>query len=390
MKSIKMGATLVLLLLSILTNAAVLQQGYHISGIFTGLQDGTVLELIPAGTHDDEKAVANAVVKAGKFSFKGAVEGPRLFRISVKGNFGGCQLMVNNTNISVTAKAALVEQNGAKFLDLKGLKITGSPVHEEYLKKVVYREMLNRDYEAYHKSGEDIVNQISAAKNAKDSVKVSELMKSPAYLQFAAEEKAFFDKVAKTSTDLITANKDSWWGAFLMLNAYSYFTPEQKPLFESLSATAKNSYYGRKIKDELFPKGFLNQKAPVFEAVSSAKKDAALGQLIKGHKYTLVDFWASWCAPCRKSIPALKALYEEMNSKGLQIVSISIDKKESDWLKAEQEENLKWPSFLDKGATAAAWKIRAIPAMFLLDEKGVVVAENLNLEQLKAKLKENI
>jgi len=390
MKSIKIGATSALLLLVIFANASILRKGYNINGTFKGLANGTVLELIPSGTHDQEKAVASTVIKDTRFSFNGIVDGPRLFRIAVKGTYGGCQVMVYNTKISITANAAITERNNNKFLDLKALKITGSPVHEAYLEKVAYREMLNADHEAYNKRGEAITSQIWAAKKEKNQAKVDSLINTPAYKQLLAEEKAFFDKVGKVSTETIQAHKDSWWGAFLMLNAYSYFTPEQKPLFESLSDAAKNSYYGRKIKDELFPEGFLNQKAPVFEAASSAKKDADLSQLVKGHKYTLVDFWASWCGPCRKSIPGLKALYEEMNSKGLQIVSISIDKKESDWLKAEQEENLKWPSFLDKGTTSAAWKVRAIPAMFLLNEKGVVIAENLNLEQLKAKLKESI
>jgi len=76
-----------------------------------------------------------------------------------------------------------------------------------------------------------------------------------------------------------------------------------------------------------------------------------------------------------------------MSDKGLQIVSISIDKKEADWTKAQGEEKLPWPSFLDKGNTSPAWNIRTIPAMFLLDEKGVVVSENMSLEEIIAKIK---
>jgi hypothetical protein len=75
-----------------------------------------------------------------------------------------------------------------------------------------------------------------------------------------------------------------------------------------------------------------------------------------------------------------------MSAKGLQIVSISIDKKEADWTKAIKEEQLPWPSFLDNGETSAACYIRTIPAMFLLDEKGVVVSENMSLEEIIAKI----
>lgn len=388
MKAIKIASTLVLLLCA-LVSSAIGAPGYTITGTFTGLADGTVLELIPSGSHDDEKAIGNATVKAGRFAFSGSVAEPRLFRIAAKGYYGGCQIMIDQkaTKVAVSAKASLAERNGNKFLELQDLKVSGSPIHEEYLQKVSYREKLNEEHTAYNKRGEAIAKQVGAARRDKNNAKLDSLYKTEAYKIFEAEEKAFFSNVTKTSTDLITANKDNWWGAFLMLNAYSYFTPEQKPLFSSLSKNAQESYYGQKIKEELFPKGFLNEKAPTFEAATNNKKDASLTELVKGHKYTLVDFWASWCQPCRKAIPGLKSLYEELSPKGLQIVSISIDKKEADWLKAEQEEQLKWPSYLDKGNTSPAWKIRAIPAMFLLDEKGVVVAENVTIAQVKELMK---
>lgn len=388
MKSIKIAGTLLLMLCTIVTLAAN-PPGYTITGTITGLADGTVLELIPSGTHDVEKAVSSVPVKNGRFVFSGAVNEPRLFRITAQGYYGGCQIMVDNAapKVYVAAVANLTERNGNKFMEVKDLKVTGSPIHEIYLKKAAYREQLNQDHTDYNKRGEAIMKQVGAARKNKEKAKLDSLYKTEAYKVFEADEKAFFNKVDTTFKELILSNKDSWWGAFLMLNAYSYFSAEQKPLFNSLSKTAQESYYGQKIKEELFPKGFLGQKAPSFDAASNDKKDANLLQLVKESKYTLVDFWASWCQPCRKSIPALKALYEEMNKKGLQIVSISIDKKEADWLKAEKEEQLKWPSYLDKGTTSAAWKIRTIPAMFLLDEKGVVVAENVSIDQVKGLMK---
>lgn len=385
MKSIKLTSTLFLLFWTIAVQA-ITSPGYVINGNFKGLPEGSVIELIPAGTHNAEKVLASNVLKAGKFIFKGRVAGPRLFRITVKGYYSDCLVMVSNNQISVSGNASLTESGGSKFLKLTNMKVLGSPVHQEYLKKVAYREQLNDEHVAYNKRGEAIMKQIDEARDAKDSVKYKALLQTAAYKQFESEEKAFFTNVEKRSFDLINAHKDSWWGPFLMLNAYSYFTPAQQPLFNSFSKSAKESFYGEQVHEELFPKGFLGQSAPLVDAKTSDHTKADLKAIIKGNKYTLVDFWASWCAPCRKALPKVKALYEEMKGKGFQVVSISIDKKEADWLKAEDEEQLKWPSFLDNGATADAWKIKTIPALFLLDENGKVIAENLTLEEVKAKI----
>ncbi len=100
----------------------------------------------------------------------------------------------------------------------------------------------------------------------------------------------------------------------------------------------------------------------------------------------IVDFWASWCGPCRKAVPALKEFYKE-HGKDVEIISVSIDKKDADWAKADKEEAFPWKSFLDRQEIANAYQVKAIPAMFLLDAKGVVVAENVSLEQIREKIK---
>src|SRR5690606_20725815 len=191
----------------------------------------------------------------------------------------------------------------------------------------------------------------------------------------------FFKTVGDSITALITANKDTWWGPFLMLTNFSYFTPEQKQLFEQFSKEAKESYYGQVVYEELYPKSYIAQQAP-----SMAFADVSFASIAKGKKYVVVDFWASWCAPCRKAVPALKAFYAE-NSKDVEIISVSIDKKDADWMKADKEENFPWHSYLDRQDLADAYQVKAIPAMFLLDAKGIVVAENVTLDQIREKIK---
>lgn len=121
---------------------------------------------------------------------------------------------------------------------------------------------------------------------------------------------------------------------------------------------------------------------------ASNGEQTSLKELSANKKYILIDFWASWCKPCRKEIPNLKKLYELYAAKGFQIISISIDKKEKEWQKALDEEQLSWPNFLDNGEVASLYKVKFIPTMYLIDEQGTIVCDNLKGEELSNKLAE--
>lgn len=109
---------------------------------------------------------------------------------------------------------------------------------------------------------------------------------------------------------------------------------------------------------------------------------------MSGEKYILIDFWASWCNPCRKEIPNLKNLYAKYADKGFQIISISIDKKKADWEKALQEEQLAWPNYLDTEGIASLYKVRFVPTMYLIDMNKTIIGENVRGEALAEKLAE--
>jgi thiol-disulfide isomerase/thioredoxin len=361
---------------------------YTLTGEFAALADGTKIELVPAGTHKNEKPIAETVVKNGKFVFTGSVNSPRIFAVKIVGeDYSRFRVMVENADIHVTGKVTEKEIGGAKSHQFNDLKITGSKAHEEFLRKTSLRERMNVLYEAYHTNNKEVIDQLNEARTKKDTTLQKQIMASDAYKKFAKEEMDFFKTAEDSIKGLILDNKDSWWGPFLMLDQMSYFRPTEKVLFEQFSKEAKESYYGKIVQADLYPKSYVGLKAPSLAFVDSLQKPVAFASLAKGKKYVVIDFWASWCGPCRKAIPALKQFYQEMSDKGVEIISVSTDKKEADWVKANTQEAFPWHSFLDRAGLADAYNVKAIPAMFLLTGEGKVVAENVSLEEIKEKIR---
>lgn len=109
-------------------------------------------------------------------------------------------------------------------------------------------------------------------------------------------------------------------------------------------------------------------------------------------KVTLIDFWASWCAPCREENPNVVALYNEFHSKGLNIISVSLDNDASKWKEAIAKDKLSWTQVSNlkemKDPIALQYNVTQIPTTFLLDSNGKIVAIDLYGDQIKNKIKE--
>lgn len=360
---------------------------YTITGNLEGLPEGARVQLVPI-SHDDEKPLVDTVAVHGKFTFKGSAKEPLLVGLSINDMYGRYAFMLENGKLTITGKVTVNKQGDNTFAQFADMKVVGSPLTTEYLKKINVREQMDSIYKANAEKFKDINEALNAARGAKDKAKLDSLATTEAYKAYGEADKKFFATVDSTYKKAVMENKDSFWGPLLMISLTSYLSEEMKPWYEALSPAAKESYYGKKVKEELYPAGKVGAKVPGFTAKGQDGKEVSLAELCQGKKYILIDFWASWCNPCRKEIPNLKKLYAQYADKGFQIVSISIDKKEAEWLKALKEEQLTWPNYRDTEGIATLYKVKFVPTMYLIDAQGVMVGENLRGEDLANKLGE--
>jgi len=170
-----------------------------------------------------------------------------------------------------------------------------------------------------------------------------------------------------------------------------YFQFDQaNQLFAMLSPAVKVSYYGKQVQESVAIEKRSGIGAhPDFAMADVNGKPVKLSSF-KG-KYVLVDFWASWCAPCRKENPNVLANYKKYHNKGFEVLGVSLDSKKEPWLKAIQADGLTWIHVSDlKGwnnAAAEEFGVKVVPSNFLLDKDGKVIAKNIREEQLSNKLK---
>ena len=167
---------------------------------------------------------------------------------------------------------------------------------------------------------------------------------------------------------------------------YSLLDGDFSQLPEWIKMTASGKYIANKIEGAKAVA--INKSAPVFSQDMTDGKRIGLEDF-RG-KYVLLDFWASWCAPCRKESPNLVKLYEKYQPRNFEIISVSIDEDKNAWQKASKEDGINWTNLLDaKGKPdeiGVKYGVQAVPANFLINPNGVIIGKNLKDEELAKRL----
>ena len=207
---------------------------------------------------------------------------------------------------------------------------------------------------------------------------------------------AIFDSLKKDdikkSYAYFKANSTSLLSLFSFDRFTTFFADysQVKKDFKLLPVWAKNCPGGKAIilKIKGAKSAQINTIAKGFIQESSTGNEVSLST-VEG-KYVLLDFWASWCAPCRKEHPNLIKLYEQFKHYNFEIISVSLDGDKNTWLKAIAADNINWINISDlkgqQNEIAIQYGVQSVPANFLIDPKGIIIDKNITIEELNKKL----
>jgi peroxiredoxin len=350
---------------------------FLITGSADGVKNGKKV-FIETQTETGFIAKDTAVVENGKFELKGTTEELDLGFIRIEDQNISLPIILEEGKISVAIKTDTILNS----------KIGGTDNNDKFQSFNDASKVVVNKKTKFEKAN---LERITAAKKANDTATVNQIMK---------EYGKFQEDLNKVSKNFIKNNPDAYLSVLLLENFLmrQYLTAEEiKVYFTKIDKSLLNTKSAKNIKkvldaikDDPAAKVEVGSKAPDFSAKNPEGKVISLQDVLG--KVTIIDFWASWCGPCRGENPNVVALYKEMHAKGLNIIGVSLDKDAAKWKEAIAKDGLVWPQisnlkFWDE-PIAKQFNIESIPATFILDAKGVIVARDLRGDALKAKVTE--
>lgn len=353
-----------LFIFPLILNAQNSDQGFVITGTVKGLADNSLVYF--AGNNEND-TIAKTVAKQGSFTLKGNVnnvDGRMLIFPSLNARLF---LFTGNDHVNILSSSA----------DFSDVTVTGSPTQNDYNEFIFEIKPLG-DFVNYYRGQ----MQMAQTQEARDSAGI---MLNTAY------------NIYQTSIDRFISRRSSSPVAALLL-AYSYDMDPNKDVvllekrFNSLDTNALHNRYADGVKHaiETGKIGAVGTKAIEFTQQDTSGRNISLSQF-RG-KYVLLDFWASWCRPCRMENPNVVAAYNEFKNKNFTILSVSLDQDKDNWINAIKNDRLNWTHVSDlqfwSNGAAKLYHVESIPQNYLINPNGIIIAKNLRGDQLRAKLQE--
>ncbi len=353
------------------------QDGYVLNGSLSGdVADGTQVFIRKINESNQPYDIDSTTVKNGKFSVSGAANSPDLIYVFIDQVQGYTPLVAENGTIELTA-----HKDSLNFAEVKGT--TQNDIFFKYLD----------ESRAISDKAMSIQRDLQQASMNKEEATIKSLQDEFGELQ---------EEYKKFELQFIKDHPNGLISALLIdkvLNGRIIESSEAQEMYDALTSEIKETAPGKqlakslaaaKAREEKGKSTAIGSVAPDFSGPTPEGGEISLKEAMG--KVTIIDFWAAWCKPCRVENPNVVRVYNKYHEKGLNIIGVSLDRKEEDWKKAIADDNLTWNhiSSLDyfDDAIAKLYNVDAIPATFILDENGVIIAKNLRGPALEEKISE--
>lgn len=351
--------------------------GYILNGTLSGdIENGTQIFIRKVNESNQPYDIDTTTVENGKFTVSGPADSPDLIYLFIDKVQGYVPLVAEKGTIELTA-----QKDSLNFA-----KVKGTPQND------IFYKYLGKSRELSDQAM-SIQRDLQQASMAGNEATVTSLRDEFTELQEAYQN---------FELDFIKENPNGLISALLIekaLGTMQIESAEAQKMYDALSAEIKETIPAKKIIENLNAAKEREEKgrntaigavAPDFSGPTPDGGEISLKQAMG--KVTIIDFWAAWCKPCRVENPNVVNVYNKYHSKGLNIIGVSLDRKEEDWKKAIADDKLTWHhiSSLDyfDDAIAKLYNVDAIPATFILDENGVIIAKNLRGPALGEKISE--